>query len=193
LAGKKLLDRSRSRSRSRAASRRRRDSPDSYDSRSPSPRRGGKDRHKRSKSVTDYARNGLAALGIGEAVKDRNRSRDRGVVEYEEETRVHRRSRGDRDRGGSDDGYDGGSRRSRRGDNANTRGDPYGDPRYAGSQSSNVGSRAGGGHRSARQKDGQRNRRIAEGKESGGDESDSSLGSSSGDEKRIKKMKAPRY
>ncbi|KAF8858114.1 hypothetical protein BDZ45DRAFT_674252 [Acephala macrosclerotiorum] len=176
LAGKKLLDRSRSRSRSRAASRRRRDSPDSYDSRSPSPR--GKDRHKRSKSVTDYARNGLAALGIGEAVKnrDRSRSRDRDV-EYEE-TRVRRRSRGDRDRGGSDDGY-GGSRRSR--------GDPYGDPRYADSQSSNVGSRSGGGRRSAREKDGRKNRRVAEGKDGG--ESDSSLGSSSGDEKRIKKMK----
>ncbi|KAE8443086.1 hypothetical protein EG329_002409 [Mollisiaceae sp. DMI_Dod_QoI] len=185
LAGKKLLDRSRSRSRSRAGSGRRRDSPDSYDSRSPSPRHGGKDRHKRSKSVSDYARNGLAALGIGEGARDRDRdrSRDRGDVEYEE-TRVHRRSRGDR---GSDDGYGGGSRRSRGGDYADDRGDPYGDSRYAESQSSNVGSRSGGGRRSARQKDGQRNRRIAEGKEPA--DSDSSLGSSSGDEKRIKKMK----
>lgn len=183
LAGKKILDRSRSRSRSRAGGdrRSRRYSSDSYDSRSPSPRRGGgKDRHKRSKSVTDYARKGLAALGIGEAA-GAGRDRDRGDVREIEETTVHRTRRG-----GSDDGY--GSRRSRHGDSTRdlgyvqTRGDPYGDPAYADSRSS-----VGGGHRSARERDGRKNRRIAEGKD--GYDSDSSLGSSSGDEKRIKKMK----
>ena len=178
LAAKKFSDRSRSRSR------RRRDSSDSYDSRSPSPRRGGKER-RRSKSVTDYARKGLAALGIGGAAAEASHhDRDRGDV-YEETT-VRKSSR----RGGSDEGYD--SRRSRRGDRdsggyAESRGDPYGDSRYADSRSSNVGSRSGGG-KSARQRDGQKNKRIAEGKGSASD-SESSLGSSSGDEKRIKKMK----
>ena len=194
LAGKKLLDRSRSRSRggdrsrSRGGdSRRRRDSQDSYDSRSPSPKRDGKDR-KRSKSVTDFARkglaSGLAAFGIGEA-SEAGKSREN--VREVEETRV-RRSRRSGGSGGSDDDYRG-SRRSRdAGGYAESRGDPYGDPRYADSRSSNVGSRSGGGGRSARQKDGQKNKRIAEGKGSGSD-SESSLGSSSGDEKRIKKMK----
>ena len=65
---KKLYDRARSKSRSRRES-----STDSYDSRSPH----GKER-KRSKSITDYARNGLASLGIGggaEKADDRRRSR----------------------------------------------------------------------------------------------------------------------
>ena len=190
LAAKKLTDRSRSRSRAND-SRRRRDSRDSYDSRSPSPR-GGKDRHKRSKSVTDYARKGLAALGIGAAAGEAGRDRDRGDVEYEEETRVRRSHRSDRDRSrsrGPDDVY--GSKGSRRGDSSrdlaygDNRGDQYNDDRYD-SRQSNVGSRNGGNH-SARAKDGRKNRRIAEGKD--GSDSDSSLGSSSGDEKRMKKMK----
>ncbi|KAK0104773.1 hypothetical protein ONS95_005043 [Cadophora gregata] len=187
IAGKKLLDRSRSRSRGasrsrggRGSSRRRRDSSDSYDSRSPSPRRGEKkDRHKRSKSVTDYARSGLAALGIGgaAAAAGSDRHRDRGVVE--EETTVRRTSRRG---GGSDDGY-GGSRRSRDYGYTDSR-DPYGDARYADSRSSNVGSRSGGGRR----KKDHKNRDIAEGRRDASD-SESSLGSSSGDEKRIKKMR----
>ena len=49
-------------SRSRSTNGRRSGSPDSYDSRSRSPKR----HHKGNKSVTDYARKGLAALGIGE-------------------------------------------------------------------------------------------------------------------------------
>jgi hypothetical protein len=184
LAGKKLLDRSRSRSRG-GDSRRRRDSPDSYDSRSPSPKRG-KDR-KRSKSVTDLARKGLAAFGIGEAAEG---GKSRENVREVEETHIRRTRRGGGSRrgSGSDEDYRG-SRRSRdAGGYAESRGDPYGDSRYADSHSSNVGSRSGGGGRSARQKDGQRNKRIAEGKQDASD-SDSSLGSSSGDEKRIKKMK----
>ncbi|KAH7329977.1 hypothetical protein BKA65DRAFT_47017 [Rhexocercosporidium sp. MPI-PUGE-AT-0058] len=186
IAGKKLLDRSRSRSRGpskshRGSSRRRRDSSDSYDSRSPSPRRGEKkDRHKRSKSVTDYARNGLAALGIGgaAAAAGSDKHRDRGEVI--EETTVRRSSRRG---GGSDDGY-GGSRRSRDYGYTDSR-DPYGDSRYADSRSSNVDSRSGGGRR----KKDHRNRDIAEGHRAPGSDSESSLGSSSGDEKRIKKMK----
>jgi len=190
LAGKKLLDRSRSRSRSRGggSDRRRRYSSDSYDSRSPSPRRGvKKDRHRRSKSVSDYARKGLAALGIGEATNeaDRRHEDSREI----EETHVYRSRRG-----GSDDSYE--PRRSRNG--GGTRSDPYGDPQYADSRTSDVGSRGNGGvgggggnaPRSSRQKDGQRNRRIAEGKEAGSESDTSSLGSSSGDEKRIRKMKA---
>lgn len=164
LAGKKLLD-NRSRSRSR---RRRSPSEDSYNSRSPSPRRGGgKDRHKRSKSVTDMARKGLAAIGLGEAV-DNGRSRD------VDETRVSRKTRYTED---SDSDYD---RRSHRGGN---RGDPYGDSRYADSRST-----VGGGGASRREKDGKKNRRKAEGKNSN-DGSSSDLGSSSGDEKARKKMK----
>ncbi len=70
--------------------------------------------------------------------------------------------------------------RSRRGsdDYADSR-DPY-DDRYAGSH-------RGGGGRSARERDGQRNRRVAEGRE--GSDDDSSLGDSSEDERRVKKMK----
>jgi len=157
------LDNQKERSRSRSA--RRRHDSDSYDSRSPSPRR---DRHKRSKSVTDYARKGLAAIGLGEAVvAEKDKRRDRNV----EETRVIRKTRRYSD-DSDDDNFD---RRSRNGD---ARGDPYGDSRYADSRSS-VG-------RSNR-KDGRRNREIAEGKRSG---SSSDLGSSSGDEKRRKKMQA---
>ncbi|EHL02485.1 hypothetical protein M7I_1566 [Glarea lozoyensis 74030] len=195
IAGKKLLDRSKSRSRSRGArsrsrgggGRRRDYSSDSYDSRSPD-RRSGKDRHKRSKSVTDFARKGMAALGIGAATgaaaggrdRSRDRSRDRGSVI--EETEVIKKSR----RRGSDDGYE--PRRSRHGDShrgdddyVRDRGDPYGDPRYADSRSS-VGRSNKGGR-------GGRDRRIAEGKQDASD-SESSLGSSSGDEKKIKKMRA---
>lgn len=201
LAGKKLLDRSRSRdgrndrSRSRGPGRRR-GSPDSYDSRSPSPRR---DRHKRSKSVSDYARKGLAAIGLGEAASEaggrRDKDRDRDV-EYEE-TKVHRSSRRRRS---PDDDYEPRSSRGYR-DDRDDRDEGYGsrggggvydDPRYADSRSSNVGStRNGGGRKSNRQKAGERDRRIAEGKQAGSDSSD--LGSSTDDEKRMKKMKAPRY
>jgi len=175
LAGKKLLDRSRSRDR--------RGSPDSYDSRSPSPKR---DKHKRSKSVSDYARKGLASLGIGGAAAAADdHDRRRGDMREVEETTIHRRSRR-----GSDDDDD--RRRSRRGSdddydrprNRGGRGEVYGDPRYADSRGSDVGSRRGGGD--ARAKDGRKNRRIAEGKQS---DSESSYGSSSGDEKKIKKMK----
>ncbi|KAI9051019.1 hypothetical protein LZ554_005127 [Drepanopeziza brunnea f. sp. 'monogermtubi'] len=180
IAGKKLLDRSRSRSRA-GGSRRRRYSSDSYDSRSPSPRRGDrKDRHKRSKSVTDYARNGLAALGLGGAAgaAASDRHRDRDVVE--ETTTVRKSRRG----GGAESDY-GGSRRSRDVDYNDSR-DPYGDSRYAESRASNVGSRSGGRRRS---KGGShRNRDKAEGRRYASD-SESSLGSSSGDEKQFKKMK----
>jgi hypothetical protein len=194
IAGKKLLDRSKSRSRSRGArsrsrgggGRRRDYSSDSYDSRSPD-RRSGKDRHKRSKSVTDYARKGMAALGIGAAtgaaVGGRDRSRDRGEVI--EQTEVIKKTR----RRGSDDSYE--PRRPRHGgstrggdDYVRDRGDPYGDPRYADSRSS-VGRSTKGGKQGREQG---RDRRIAEGKQSATD-SDSDLGSSSEDEKKIKKMR----
>jgi hypothetical protein len=177
LAAKKMSDRSRSRSR---GGDRRRGSPDSYDSRSPSPDR----RHKRSKSVTDYARKSLAALGIGGAAGAAD-DHDRRRSEVVEETRVHKSSRR---RHGSDDDYDDRRGSPRDVGYAQSRGDPYGDSRYADSRSSvGGGSRNGGGRRNdARARDGRRNRRVAEGK---GSESESSLGSSSGDEKRIKKMK----
>ena len=180
LAAKKISDRSRSRSR---GGDRRRGSPDSYDSRSPSPDR----RHKRSKSVTDYARKGLAALGIGEAAGAAD-DHDRRRSEVVEETHVHRSSRRRRS---PDDDYDDRRDSARDVGYARSRGDPYGDPRYADSRSSVGGgsTRNGGGRRNdARAKDGRRNRRVAEGKESASD-SESSLGSSSGDEKRVKKMK----
>lgn len=174
MAGKKLLDRSRSRSRA-GGSRRRRDSSDSYDSRSPSPKRGEKkDRHKRSKSVTDYARNGLAALGIGAAAGDKNRDRDSN------QDTSGRKSR--HNSGGSDYGE---SRRSRDMDYDDPR-DPYGDSRYNESRTSQVGSRSGGGRRG---KGGShKDRDNSEGKKDASD-SDSSLGASSEDEKRIKKMR----
>jgi len=175
LAGKKFLDdrreKSRERSRERSRSRsRRRGSPDSYDSRSPSPRR---DKHKRSKSVSDYARKGLAALGIGEAAHEASRSR--GDVVEEETVVRHRRRPSDDD---DDDYYD--DRRHR--NSGSSRGDVYGDPRYADSR----------GGRSSRAKDGRRNRAVAEGKLDPDSDSDS-LGSSSGDEKRIKKMKGKQF
>lgn len=123
LAGKKLLDRSRSRSRT-GGRRSGRDSSDSYDSRSPSPAYRDR-RPKRSKSVTDYARKGLAAMGLGGAAASSGHGdrRDRDVVE---ETTV-RTSR----RGGSDDDY--APRRSRHGgstrDYDDSRSDVYGDSR----------------------------------------------------------------
>jgi hypothetical protein len=169
LAGKKLLDRSRS----RGPDNRRRGSPDSYDSRSPSPRR---DKHKRNKSVSDYARKGLASLGLGgaAAAADDDRRSDRHVREVEETTVHRRRRRSPRSDSDSD----------RRPRYSSGRGDVYGDPRHADSRSSNVGSRRGG--ESARARDGKKNRRVAEGKQSA---SSSDLGSSTDDEKRIKKMK----
>lgn len=180
-AAKKLTDRSRSRS--RAADTRRRSSRDSYDSRSPSPR-GDRNKRSRSRSVVDRARKGLAAIGIGSAAgaaaadhHDRDRSAD-----YDDSRSVRKSHRSDRDRSrsrGPDDGY--GSRSTRDAGYAD-RGDPHGDSRHADSRSSN------GGGRSTRAKDGRRNRRIAEGKQSASD-SDSDLGSSTDDEKRIKKMK----
>ncbi|KAL3428000.1 hypothetical protein PVAG01_01509 [Phlyctema vagabunda] len=152
VAGKKLLDRSRSRSRG-GDSRRRRYSPDSYDSRSPSPRRGDRKDRRRSKSVTDIARKGLAAIGLGETAEHEVRERRRGDGTREvEETHVVRKSRG-------------------------SRGDVYGDPRYADSRSS-VGGRSRRGNKDAQRARGR-----------GYSDSESSLGSSSDDEKRIKKMK----
>jgi hypothetical protein len=171
-AGKKLLDRSRSRSRGGdddKRSRRRSPSEESY---------GDRKERRRSKSVGDIARKGLAALGIGGAAeagreerrRDRDRDRDRDDVEETHVTRKTRRSRG----GDSDDDYD-----DRR-DYASSRGDPYGDSRD---------SRRGG--ESRRDGDGRREKRVAEGK---AHESDTdSLGSSSGDEKRVKKMKGKQF
>ncbi|CAD6446678.1 f6aff818-4fb8-45e5-934a-b42e2cfd37da-CDS [Sclerotinia trifoliorum] len=161
IAGKKLLDRSRSRSRARSHSRGRRDS---Y-SRSPSPDRN---KRSRSKSVSAMARKGLAALGIGagagaaanEVGRNRDRSRSRNRDDYDDYS-----------------DYDDRSRRTR-----GQRGDVYGNPRYSESRGS-VDSRGG-----ARARDGQRNKKVAEGKN--GYASDDSLISSSEDERRVKKMKA---
>ncbi|KIN01897.1 hypothetical protein OIDMADRAFT_28030 [Oidiodendron maius Zn] len=184
LAGKKFLDDKREKSREReeksrerSPSRSRRKRSDSYDSRSPSP----KNKRSRSKSVTDYARKGLAALGIGEAAheagRSRDRSRDREVVEEEEI--IHRRRRGSdddhrrrrhRESDEEDDYRD--DRRSRR--HGSSRDDVYEESRHSESRRSVDAGR--------RDKDRRR------GKDKG-DESDSSLGSSSGDEKRAKKMK----
>lgn len=61
-AASKKLPNPYSQPRSLRRDRRRRESPDSYDNRSPSP-----DRRRRSKTVTDYARKGLATLLLGEA------------------------------------------------------------------------------------------------------------------------------
>jgi hypothetical protein len=145
--------------RSRSRSRGRRDD---YE-RSPSPDRT---KRSRSKSVSSMARKGLAALGIGAAANEAGRSRD----SYDG---------GSRRRSGDYSDYedDDRQRRSRR-----SRGDVYGDPRYADSRGS-VSSRG-----AARARDGQRNKKIAEGRD-GGYSSDSDLGSSTDDEKRIKKMK----
>lgn len=179
LVGKKALDRSRSRGASSRKSRRR--SPDSYSSRSPSPSYGDT-RHKRSKSVTDFARKGLAALGLaGAGAAVAGRDRDRG--EFNDDATVRKTRRGD-----SDGDYS--SRRSRHGESsrdlgyAGSRGDVYDDPRHADSRSS-----VGGGKRRSRRDQPGYNRRVAEGKESPVDSS-SDLGSSTDDEKKIKKMKA---
>lgn len=173
LAGKKLLDRSRSRSRGGGGRRSRRYSSDSYDSRSPSP--AYRDRKpKRSKSVTDYARKGLAAMGLSGAAADTGSRRDRDVVE---ETTVRSSRRGD-----SDDDYR--SRRSRHGGSVRGYDDSvYGDSRYADSRSIN-----GNDRRVRRQDKPGYNGRVARGEESASD-SDSSLGSSTDDEKKVKKMK----
>ncbi|RQM08305.1 hypothetical protein DH86_00003809 [Scytalidium sp. 3C] len=170
LAGKKLLDRSRSRSRA-GSDRRRADSRDSYDSRSPSPRR---DRHRRSKSVSDYARKGLAALGIGEAAGHEN----------------ERRRRDDRSRYSDSEDDDYGPRRSRH--HGSNRNDYYSDRGYDDRGYDDRGYDDSRSQQSGRRRDGQKNRKIAEGKQNASD-SDSDLGSSSGDERRIKKMKAPRH
>ncbi|KAG9241459.1 hypothetical protein BJ878DRAFT_520665 [Calycina marina] len=184
LSAKKIYDRSRSRD----PADRRRGSPDSYDSRSPSPRH---DKHKRSKSVSDYARKGLASLGIGAGASAADYDYDRGKTREIEDTRSKRSGRRS-PRYSSDE--DDRPRYSK------GRGDVYGDPRYADSRSSNVGSRRGeererGDYRDTRsrraKKEGASDRRVAEGKQFGSDSD--SLGSSSGDEKRIKKMKASRH
>ena len=73
--GKKLYDRARSKSQGRRES-----SSDSFDSRSPPPRE-----KKRSKSITDYARNGLASLGIGGAAKEADDRRSRRGLDDDEE------------------------------------------------------------------------------------------------------------
>ena len=94
-AGKAFLDRARSKSRDRG----RKDySSDSDDSRGPP--RGSK---KRSKSVTDYARQGMAALGIGGDKNDGRGSR-RG---HDDDDYYSRGSREPRLRGGGGDGGNG--------------------------------------------------------------------------------------
>ncbi|ESZ94024.1 hypothetical protein SBOR_5602 [Sclerotinia borealis F-4128] len=164
IAGKKLLDRSRSRSRARSNSRGRRDSH----SRSPSP---DHNKRSRSKSVSSMARKGLAALGLGAgagaAANEVGRSRDRS------------RSR-NRDNYDDYDDYDDHSRRSR-----GQRGEVYGNPRHADSRGS-IDSHGGG-----RARDGQKNKKNAEGKN--GYDSDDSLMSSSEDERRVKKMKGKQF
>ncbi|KFZ12607.1 hypothetical protein V501_04135 [Pseudogymnoascus sp. VKM F-4519 (FW-2642)] len=165
-AAKKHHDRSTSRSRDDR--RRRSGSEDSQESRRP----------KRSKSVTDYARKGLAALGLNDAADDRHgssrRDRDRDMDDSRSDVRSHksssRRHRDDRDRDrdldSSDDDYD----RNRRDDKHRDR--DYDD------------------RRSHRGSDG-RNRRVAEGKQAISDSD--SLGSSTDDNKRIKKMKGKQF
>lgn len=170
VAGKKYLDRERSRSRGGddqddRRSRRRSPSEDSYDSR--------KDR-RRSKSLSDRARKAIAALGIGTAAgagaeagreerrRDRDRDdRDRDVVEETRATRKTRRSRG----GDSDDDYD--------------------DRRDYDSRDSHRGS----GGESRRQAEVRKDRKAAEGNEKEHHSDTESLGSSSGDEKSVKKMR----
>lgn len=167
LAGKKLLDRSRSRSRDDGRRRR-------YSSDEDEPR--GSRRRSRSKSVTDFARKGLAAIGLGDSVeagREERRDRNGRVVD---ETYVKRRSH--RNRSDSEDDYDS-SPRSYRG--SASRGDPYGYDDDG--RSSRRGDNGGRDKRS-----GQKARKKAEGKRDGSDSS-SDLGSSSGDEKRAKKMK----
>ena len=86
-AGKMLLDKVQNRSRGRGRS----SSADSFDSRRP----------KRSKSVTDYARQGMAALGIGG--KDKKKRRSYASESDSDDDRYDRRS-GGRLRGGGGDG-----------------------------------------------------------------------------------------
>ena len=98
-AGKMLLDKVQNRSRGRGRS----SSADSYDSRRP----------KRSKSVTDYARQGIAALGIG----GKNKKSRRDYDSDDDDDRYVRRS-GGRLRGGGGEGGEGvGSRSSSRDSN----------------------------------------------------------------------------
>ena len=98
-AGKMLLDKVQNRSRGRSRS----SSADSYDSRRP----------KRSKSVTDYARQGIAALGIGG--KDKKSRRD--YDSDDDDDRYGRRSGGRLRGGGGEGGVGVGSRSSSRGSN----------------------------------------------------------------------------
>jgi hypothetical protein len=114
---------------------------------------------RRSKSVSDVARKGLAALGIGAAA-------GAGAEAGREERRRDR----DRDR-----------RRSRGGDSD----DDYDDRRDYDSRDS----RRGSGGESRRQSEGRKDKRVAEGKDKEHHSDTDSLGSSSGDEKRVKKMK----
>ena len=89
-AGKKIYDqvRSRSRGRAREAST---SSYSSYDSRSPPPRR----EKKRSQSISDMARKGMAALGIGEAADkgEKRKSRRDSYSSDEYDTRGARNAR----------------------------------------------------------------------------------------------------
>lgn len=134
--------------------------------RSRSRSRGGDDpddRRSRRRSPSEDSYDDRRDRRRSKSVSDRRRDRD--VVEETHVTRTSRGSRGD-----SDDDYD-----DRRDDRS--RGDPYGDTRDS------RGPR--------RKKDGQRDKRNAEGRQS---ESDTdSLGSSSGDEKRVKKMKGKQF
>jgi hypothetical protein len=187
LAAKKLTSRSRSRNRDeddddRSARRR------SYSDGEDRPRR------KRSKSVTDFARKGLAALGIGEAAEDArdDRRRDRlGDREIIEETRETRKYKKNRDRApsdeSSDDEYDN-RRRDRRDKNRDRDGGGNRD-RGGGGERDRDQDRNGGGNDQNRgeQKEGREAKRVAEGKQATSDSD--SLGSSTGDEKRVKKMK----
>jgi hypothetical protein len=151
LAAKKIHDHSRSRS--RAGDDRRYSSDEDN-------RRGSS--RKRSKSITDVARKGLAALGLGGGDDHRDR-------EVDEETRI-RRSHSRRRKDDSDSDYD---HRDRDRDKDRDYEDRDRD------RSS----------RRSRRSDGKRNRAIAEGKISDSD----SLGSSTDDEKKMKKMKGKQF
>ena len=163
---------SRSRSRSRTGRRRRDSSEDSYRSRG---------KRSRSKSVTDFARKGIAALGLGGAAaaagRSRSRSRDREVIEKTTIRKERRRRDDSRDRGyhSSDDEYD-----RRRGPRSRGMSRDR-DSDYDDRRSTRDSTRGSGG----------RNRRVAEGKQAVSDSD--SLGSSSGDEKRIKKIKGRQF
>jgi uncharacterized membrane protein YsdA (DUF1294 family) len=136
---------------SRSRSRRRSDSEDSRDH----------GRRKRSKSVTDRLRGGMAALGLGG--DDRRDDRRGGRYDDDYDRRHDRRRSRRRDSSlSSDDEYD-----RRRSDRHRDR------------------SRGGDRDRDAR------NRRVALGQQNVSDSD--SLGSSSGDEKRIKKMRGKQF